>query len=78
MDKAGLLRFIMRSLGYSPTVVESEKIFKEKGNRTVYLKTDIKSDLLRFIGKKIDFATFLDILYDYSLKEPPAREVLCE
>jgi len=57
IDSAGLLRFVLRSLGYSPTVDESEKLFKEK-------------------TKKIDFAAFLDILHQYSQKEPPSTEVL--
>jgi len=28
IDSSGLLRFVLRSLGYSPTLDESEKLFK--------------------------------------------------
>jgi len=33
VDTPGLLRFVMRSLGYSPTVEESELLFKIKGKK---------------------------------------------
>uniref|UniRef100_A0A183TVL8 Calmodulin-like protein 4 n=1 Tax=Toxocara canis TaxID=6265 RepID=A0A183TVL8_TOXCA len=57
VESASQLRYIMRSLGYSPTVPETVRYFKDH-------------------NKKVDFASFLEILHVDSGKGDPMIEII--
>ncbi|VDD94180.1 unnamed protein product, partial [Enterobius vermicularis] len=52
------LRYIMRSLGYSPTIQETINYFQDYG------------------CKKVDFASFLQILHAETKKEHPMKQIM--
>uniref|UniRef100_F1L7U2 Calmodulin-like protein 4 n=1 Tax=Ascaris suum TaxID=6253 RepID=F1L7U2_ASCSU len=56
-ESASQLRYVMRSLGYSPTVPETVKYFNDH-------------------NKKVDFASFLEILHADSEKGDPMVEII--